>query len=372
MTDKQIHWKDRTDELPEKYQGLDLDEETREKLNERYEQMQYEPGEAIGIVAAQSLAEPATQLTMETYHQAGGAQVDLTAGLPRLIEIVDARREPDTPSMEVYLTDDYNNEEDAKDVARKLREIKFEDLVKQDTIDIMQLNVEYVLNENLLEDYNVDMQDVKTRVKDDVRKAKVTIEDNKVILESSEDDYDLRDLKDLKNDTEDARIKGLKGIDQVVVNEEDGEWMLQTAGTALRKTLKMEEIDSTRTTSNHLFEIKRVLGVEALRRKIIDETNETLEKQGIGVDDRHIMLLADMMTKEGELQGTTRYGIVGNKDSMIARSVFEETKKHLREGTLRGETDPLEGVVENIVTGQPVPVGTGAVDLKPKFGTEDE
>ena len=368
---EQLHWKDRADELPEKYQGLDLDEETHEMLMERYQNMQYEPGEAIGIVAAQSIAEPATQLTMETYHQAGGAQVSLTAGLPRLIEIVDARREPDTPSMDVYLTEDYNDKEGAKEVARKLREVKFEDLVKQDTIDIMQLNVEYVLNEDLLDDYDVDMEDVRTRIKDDVRKAKVTIEDNKVILESSEDDYDLRDLKDLKNDTEEARIKGLKGIEQVVINEDDGDWQLQTAGTALRKTLKMSEVDSDRTTSNHLFEVKRVLGIEALRRKIIDETNETLEKQGIGVDDRHIMLLADMMTREGELQGTTRYGLVGDKDSLLARAVFEETKKHLREGTLGGENDPLDGVVENIVTGQPVPVGTGAVDLKPKFGEEE-
>jgi DNA-directed RNA polymerase subunit A" len=367
---EELHWKDRTDELPQKYQGIGLTEETKQKLQERYEQMQYEPGEAIGIVAAQSLSEPATQLTMETYHEAGGAQVSLTAGLPRLIEIVDARREPDTPSMDVYLEEDFNNEEDAKKVARKLREIQFENLVKQDTIDIMQLEVEYVLNQDLLDDYDVDMEDVKQRIKENVKNAKIQIEDQSIVLTSEEDDYDLRDLKDLKNDAEDARIKGLKGIDQVVINEDDGDWQLQTAGTALRKTLKMKEVDDTRTTSNHLFEIQRVLGIEALRKKIIDEVNETLEKQGIGIDDRHIMLLADMMTKDGELKGTTRYGLVGDKDSLLARAVFEETKKHLREGTLRGETDPLEGVVENIVTGQPVPVGTGSVDLKPKFGEE--
>ncbi len=369
---EQLHWKDRTDELPEKYKGLGLTEETKEKLEERYEKMQYEPGEAIGIVAAQSISEPATQLTMETYHEAGGAQVSLTAGLPRLIEIVDARREPKTPSMEVYLTEDYNDREGAKEVARKLREVKFEDLVTQDTIDIMQLEVEYVMNEDLLEDYDVDMKDVKQRIKEDVRKAKVQIDGNSIVLTSSEDDYDLRDLKDLKNDTEEARIKGLKGIDQVVINEEDDDWQLQTAGTALRKTLKMKEVDSTRTTSNHLFEVKRVLGVEALRKKIIEEVNMTLEKQGIGIDNRHVMLLSDMMTREGELQGTTRYGLVGDKESLLARAVFEETKKHLREGTLGGESDPLDGVVENIVTGQPVPVGTGAVDLKPKFGGEEE
>jgi len=346
----ELHWKDRAEELPEKYQGLDLDAETREKLEQRYKQMQYEPGESIGIVAAQSVAEPATQLTMETYHQAGGAQVSLTAGLPRLIEIVDARREPKTPAMEVYLNEDHNSKEDAMKLARKLREVKFQDLIAKDTIDIMGLEVEYELNKDLLEDYDIDMEDVRSRVKESVKKAKIELDNNTITLSSSEDDYDLRDLKDLKNKTEEARIKGLKGIEQVVINEEDGDWQLQTAGTALRKTLKIKEVDADRTISNHLFEIKRVLGVEALRKSIIRETKDTLGAQGIGIDDRHIMLLADMMTKTGGLKGTTRYGIVGDKESMLARSVFEETKKHLREGTLRGEEDGIDGVVENIVT----------------------
>jgi DNA-directed RNA polymerase subunit A" len=82
------------------------------------------------------------------------------------------------------------------------------------------------------------------------------------------------------------------------------------------------------------------------------------------------MLLADMMTKEGELNGTTRYGIVGNKQSMLARCAFEETKKHLINGSLEKENDPLEGIVENIITGQAVPVGTGLIDLKAGFGDQ--
>lgn len=367
-----LHWKDRTEELPPRYQIMDLDDEDHEKLKERYEKMQYEPGEAVGIVAAESLGEPATQLTMETYHQAGGAQVSLTAGLPRLVEIVDARREPKTPMMQVYLKEDYNSREDAMRLARKLREVKFGDLITQDTIDIMQLRVEYTLNETLMEDYDVDQEDIRSRIKESVKKAKITFEDDTLVLESSEDDYDLRDLKDLKNKTETARIKGVKGINQVVINEEDDEWRLQTAGTSLRKTLKIEEVDETRTISNDLFEVLRVLGVEALRHRVIVETNETLAAQGISIDDRHIMLLADMMTKNGELQGTTRYGLVGDKESILARSVFEETKKHLREGTLQGERDDLQGVVENIIVGQPVPVGTGQVDLKPKFEADEE
>ncbi|MBY6293854.1 DNA-directed RNA polymerase subunit A'' [Nanohaloarchaea archaeon] len=368
----ELNWKDRADQLPEMYQGRNLSEDEKETLRERYRQMQYEPGESIGVVAAQSLSEPATQLTMETYHQAGGAQVSLTAGLPRLIEIVDARRNPKTPAMDVYLHEDYNSKEDALNVARKLRQVVFEDLITQDTIDIMQLQVEYNLNPDLLDDYDISMEDVKQRVEESVRKSDVSIEDNNMIVESSEEDYDLKDLKKIKNKVEESRIKGLKGIEQVVVNQEDDEWRLQTAGTSLRKTLKIEEVDENRTISNDLFEILSVLGIEALRQSIINEVNETLEAQGIGVDDRHIMLLADMMTKEGDLNGTTRYGIMGNKESLLARSVFEETKKHLRQGSLRGETDDLEGVIENILVGQPIPVGTGAVDLKPKFAPEEE
>ncbi|EGQ42891.1 MAG: DNA-directed RNA polymerase, beta' subunit/160 kD subunit [Candidatus Nanosalina sp. J07AB43] len=368
----ELNWKDRADQLPEMYQGRSLSEDEKETLRERYRQMQYEPGESIGVVAAQSLSEPATQLTMETYHQAGGAQVSLTAGLPRLIEIVDARRNPKTPAMDVYLHEEYESKEDALSVARKLRQVVFEDLITQDTIDIMQLQVEYSLNPDLLDDYDISMDDVKQRVEESVRKSDVSIEDNNMIVESSEEDYDLKDLKKIKNKVEESRIKGLKGIEQVVVNQEDDEWRLQTAGTSLRKTLKIEEVDENRTISNDLFEILSVLGIEALRQSIINEVNETLEAQGIGVDDRHIMLLADMMTKEGDLNGTTRYGIMGNKESLLARSVFEETKKHLRESSLRGETDNLEGVIENILVGQPIPVGTGAVDLKPKFAPEEE
>ncbi len=371
MSDR-LEWKERAEELPQLYQGRGLSQEEKEKLEERYRQMQYEPGESIGVVAAQSLSEPATQLTMETYHQAGGAQVSLTAGLPRLIEIVDARRNPKTPAMDVYLHEDYNSKDDALEVARKLRQVVLEDLITQDTIDIMQLQVEYKLNEDLLDDYDIDAEDVKARIEESVRKSKVSVDGNNIVLESSKDDYDLRDLKKIKVKAEEARIKGLKGIEQVVVNEQDGEWRLQTAGSSLRKTLKIKEVDETRTKSNDLFEILSVLGVEALRQTIVDEVNETLEAQGIGVDDRHIMLLADMMTKEGELNGTTRYGIMGNKDSILARSVFEETKKHLREGSLRGETDDLEGVIENILVGQPMPNGTGMIDLKPKFAPGDD
>jgi DNA-directed RNA polymerase subunit A" len=368
MSENEMTWRDRASELPPRFENYGP--EKKEELRELYRDMQYQPGEAIGMVASQSLAEPATQLTMETYHQAGAAQVSLTKGLPRLEEIVDARRNPKTPTMIVRLKNDYQNEEEAKRVARKIREVTVGDLVKSETVDIMQLTVEYELNENLLADYEVEPEDVADAVRD-AGQAQVDVDENTLEFEHGDEDANLRDLTDLKLDAEESRIRGIKGIEQVVVTEVDGEWELRTAGTSLRKTMRIDEVDETRTISNDLFEVESVIGIEGLRQRIIEETKATLEEQGIGIDDRHIMLLADMMTKDGELNGCTRYGIVGEKDSVLARSAYEETKKHLSQASLHGEVDDLEGVVENIVLGQSVPVGTGKVDLKPNFGAEE-
>jgi DNA-directed RNA polymerase subunit A" len=368
MTER-LSWKQRSQELPEKYENLSP--EKKEDLLERYKGMQYEPGEAVGMVASQSLAEPATQLTMETYHQAGAAQVSLTKGLPRLEEIVDARRNPKTPTMIVKLLPEHDDEETAKEVARKLREVKIGELVKQESLDIMSLEATYHLNESLLEDYEITAEQVAEEIRN-AGKASAETEGNKITFEYTGEDSDLKDLTELKKSVEDTRVKGIKGIEQVVVSEEEDGWTLNTAGTSLRKTLKIDEVDQTRTVSNDLFEVKRVLGIEALRKRIIEEINKTLSEQGIGADDRHIMLLADMMTREGELNGTTRYGIVGDKESVLARSAFEETKKHISDASLKGETDKLNGIVENLVTGQKIPAGTGKVDLRPDFGGDEQ
>lgn len=109
-----------------------------------------------------------------------------------------------------------------------------------------------------------------------------------------------------------------------------------------------------------------MLGIEAARNAIIDEILKTMEEQGLEVDVRHIMLVADMMTLDGGvIRPIGRHGIVGGeKASVLARAAFEITTQHLFEAAERGgAVDPLNGVVENVLIGQPVPVGTGTVKL---------
>jgi len=144
---------------------------------------------------------------------------------------------------------------------------------------------------------------------------------------------------------------------------EGDEYVVYTEGSNFREILGMPEVDFTRTVTNDIHEIAEVLGIEAARNAIINEAMKTLEEQGLEVDIRHIMLVADMMTSSGEIRQVGRHGISGEKASVLARASFEITTKHLFDACLRGEKDRLDGIIENVIAGQPIPLGTGSVEL---------
>ena len=125
------------------------------------------------------------------------------------------------------------------------------------------------------------------------------------------------------------------------------------------QVLKMKEVDAKLTTSNNLFEIASVLGIEAARQAIIHECIDVLENQGLDIDIRHIMFLAELMTHTGNIRGITRGGISGEKESVLARASFETPIKHLVHASLTGEMDEIKSVIENVMINQPIPLGTG-------------
>ncbi|MDY6789148.1 MAG: LAGLIDADG family homing endonuclease [Candidatus Nanohaloarchaea archaeon] len=307
-----------------------------------------------------------THNTMETYHTAGAAKVSITQGLPRLIEVINARRNPKTPIMDVYLEEGNRSKEDAKEVAAQIRQIKLDDLISQDTLDLMELKLNFSLDLEVMEEYQIDKEEVISRLKDKLSKVNIDEDGEELSIYPSSDDYDLTDLQKVKKKAMDTTLQGIKGIEDVVILEEDGEWRVQTAGISLRKTLKIDKVDQERTVCNDLFKFKKVFGIEGARNLILKELQQILDDQGMQVDDRWLMLIADTMTKDGEINGATRYGICGSKDSTLARAAFEETKKHITGAAIGGEVDPLNSIVENIIVGQMIPVGTGSMDLKAK------
>ena len=160
--------------------------------------------------------------------------------------------------------------------------------------------------------------------------------------------------------------RNTKGIGKVIIRKGDDEWIIHTEGSNLKAIFNEEGIDKARSTTNDIHEIETVLGIEAARNAIVYELNRTLSDQGLTVDIRHIMLVADMMTSEGVVKSIGRHGISGEKSSVLARAAFEETGKHLLHASIRGEMDDLTGIIENIIIGQPIPLGTGSVSVTMK------
>ena len=183
---------------------------------------------------------------------------------------------------------------------------------------------------------------------------------------SSSSKNSIRELRLLADKIRDLQISGTKGIGKVITRKTDEEWILHTEGSNLSAIFKIDGIDKVKTTTNDINEIYNVLGIEAARNAIIHELYTTLSDQGLSVDLRHIMLVADMMTSEGVVKSIGRHGISGEKSSVLARAAFEETGKHLLHASIRGEVDDLTGIIENIIIGQPIPLGTGSVSVTMK------
>jgi DNA-directed RNA polymerase subunit A" len=165
-------------------------------------------------------------------------------------------------------------------------------------------------------------------------------------------------------------VKGIKGVTQILPVKRKDEFIIITAGSNLKKLFELDFVDMQRTSTNDIHEIAEVLGIEAARQAIMDEVFKVIETQGLNVDIRHIMLVADTMTVSGEIKGITRYGVVSEKASVLARASFETPIKHVMNAALKGEVDQLNSVVENVMLNQPVPVGTGLPGLVTKIVKE--
>ncbi|MDR3291699.1 MAG: DNA-directed RNA polymerase subunit A'' [Methanobrevibacter sp.] len=340
------------------------------RVKKAYERSKVESGEAIGTVAAQSVGEPGTQMTMNTFHYAGVVELNVTLGLPRLIEIVDARKTISTPTMTIYFDEDHRfDEEFVKKTASEIAKITINDILDDFHVDYGQMNVEMVINQEKVKEKHLEFDDILLKIEKTFKKHIIDIDNNKITIAPKLDKrtkgIQIRDIRLLTDKIRDLQISGVKDVNRVIIRKDD-QWVLHTEGSNLSAVLKKDGIDKERTTTNHIHEIYTVLGIEAARNAIIKEALHTLDEQGLSVDIRHIMLVADMMTADGTAKSIGRHGISGTKSSVLARAAFEETGKHLLHASIRGEVDELTGIIENIIIGQPIPVGTGSVGIMMK------
>lgn len=335
-----------------------------QKIMDLFERAMVEPGEAAGVVTAQSIGEPGTQMTLRTFHFAGVKERNVTLGLPRLIELVDARKKPVTPTMDIYLDEEHRlSREKALEVAKRIIFTRISDLVSKVDTDYSG-NLTFYFSDKKIADRGTSIQEIHEVLKSSKKRYEVTVNEEQLLIKISlSQEPDAQTLLTLRNKLLNGRVKGVPDIERVTIVKQNDEWVIQTAGSNLAKVVLVEGVDVTRVTTNNVFEIWQTLGIEAARTALVKEITNTLEEQGLEVDIRHIMLVADLMTSKGYLQQIGRHGIAGTKTSVLARAAFEITVPTIARAALEGQVEPLKGVTENVIVGATVPVGTGMIDL---------
>jgi DNA-directed RNA polymerase subunit A" len=330
--------------------------------------------EAVGVVAAQSLGEPGTQMTMRTFHYAGVAE-QVPTGLPRLIEIVDSKKEPKKSIIDIYLKSAYSRSPtEAEKVSREISSVFVSEVASvEDDLEQRSIVVTYSDKDgSALGVTFTDLRKAMELVTEDVK-----VSDKKVILKfplskkkaKSEEQtaITLKSIRRMTNKINDTVVKGIRGITRVVVLKEDGEYFIRAAGFNIVGAMEHPAVDSKRIYTNNIKEVERVFGIEAARNSIIHEIKQVMDMQKLYVDIRHIMLISDAMCFSGGIKSIGRHGLSGGKVGVLARAAFEETIKHLVNASAIAEEDKLIGVTENILIGQTVPVGTGRIRLAMKL-----
>lgn len=343
----------------------------------RYHDKKIDAGTNIGAIGAQSIGEPGTQMTLKTFHFAGVASMNVTLGVPRIKEILNAAKKISTPVITAKLRSN-DNLSYAKLVKVQMERTYLGQVAKsiklvlglrsasivisldKGTIQALQLSIDaYTVKESILKTPKIKLKDHNFKVLDG-RKLEIVL--------SSEKSKLYFDLHSLKNRLPTVVVKGIGTIERAVINKkkEQDKFNLLVEGTGLQAVMGMEGINGHETTSNHILEVQSTLGIEAARRSIIKEIQYTMESHGMSIDIRHMMLLADVMTYKGEVLGITRFGIQKMKESVLMLASFEKTSDHLFNASVNGRVDNIEGVSECIIMGIPMQTGTGMIGVKQK------
>jgi DNA-directed RNA polymerase II subunit RPB1 len=400
------------------------------EIESRFNQAIVKPGEMVGSIAAQSMGEPATQMTLNTFHFAGVSAKNVTLGVPRLKEVINVAKRLKTPSMTIYLRKDIaSNEEYAKSLQtiielttmfhviskteiyydpNPLKTIILEDeeMVNLhaslyfyeyekilDNISPWVLRIE--LDSNSMVDKGLNMEFITEQIETNYNDIDIICSDenaskhiirirmiyNQKMKITKEQSHSQEILKSLESVLfKDLSLKGIPQIKKVYVKEDkrgigfdpitgafttnNKEWIIETDGTNLFDVFLLDKVDFTRITSNDINEIYSCLGIEAVRKALINELRSVLRPYDVYVNYRHIAVLCDVMTQRGLLTAITRHGINRLELGPLRKCSFEETVEILLEAGLFSETDKLAGITENIMFGQLAPFGTGCFDLQ--------
>ncbi|KAF8164924.1 hypothetical protein B0H34DRAFT_786681 [Crassisporium funariophilum] len=335
----------------------------------KYVKARIEPGSTVGAVGAQSIGEPGTQMTLKTFHFAGVASMNVTLGVPRIKEIINAAKIISTPIISCKLVT-CDSEASARIVKARLEKTLLGDVasVFEEAWAPQYTYIGIIIDDDAIQKLQLEMtiDDIKWAIvntkKLKIRQEAITVIPRKsrlrIYLDGEDKYYRLRELK---RGLADVVVKGVSTIQRAVINIKDktdskgkkGDKELLVEGYGLQKCMITEGVVGEQTTSNHVIEVAKVLGIEAARATIINEIQYTMKSHDMIIDPRHVMLLGDVMSYKGEVLGITRFGVAKMKDSVLMLASFEKTTDHLFDASAYGKNDSIAGVSESIIMGNP-------------------
>lgn len=335
-------------------------------LWKKYRKAQIVPGDAVGAIAAMSIGEPGTQMTLKTFHFAGVASMNITQGVPRLKEIINYTKEISTPVIFAKLLQQ-NDLMAARIVKGRIEKTKLSEIVTyiKEVMSNKGCFLKVKLNLNLIDDLKLEIKigQVKEAI---LRTKKIGLKEKNIFIESStklriEPQDTSREnmffaMQIIKKKLADVVVVGIDKIVRAVINkvdkktpESEESYILAIEGKGLQEVMLTPGIDHKRCISNDINEIEKTLGIEAARSTIINEIKVTMSAHGIVVDPRHLQLVSDLMTFKGRVLGLQRFGMVKMKDSVLKHSSFEKTNDILFDSAFHSIVENVQGVSESII-----------------------
>ena len=328
------------------------------------------PGESVGAVAAQSIGEPATQMTLNTFHFAGVSSMNVTLGIPRLEELINCTKSQNmkTP-LSIIQTDDPDK------VIKQIRHVVFEDLVDRISITMtpkakeveffhMFPDPEYtahVPERETLVLYLKEWYDMVSiiSVLDQTKLSIAYTDGPKAIFHmqlKNDNDIGLYYEQNMKQ----LSIRGIPGAETTIKVKSPGskKYHVETTLSDVRKIMDIDSIIHNTINTNDIHRVREIYGIEAARNTLIREIRQILSYYGIYVNVRHITLAVDWMTWIGTLTPLTRHGIRRIDASPIKRATFEEVGEVFHQAACAMEHDALDGISECIITGTPPKMGS--------------
>jgi len=352
---------------------LDELENIIHKIKQEYVRIKAIAGESVGAIAAQSIGEPATQMTLNTFHFAGVSSMNVTLGVPRLEELINCTKSDrmKTPST-IIQTDDPDT------AIKELKHITLETLVKRikvtKTPDKKEVEWFHVFPDADYVPHKPERETLVIYLKEwyDVYAIKSVFDTTMVTCAYTDGPNAIFHLQ-LLNDSDigvyyeqnirKQSIRGVEGAEQTIKVKLPGakKYHVETSLSDLNKIIQMEDIDFSSINTNDIHAVAKTYGIEAARGTLIREIRQILSYYGIYVNMRHITLAVDWMTWVGELTPLTRHGIRKIDTSPLKRSTFEEVVDVFNQAACSKETDMLNGISECIISGAPPKVGTNVV-----------